>query len=278
MKIQKQKAIEILSNLIEETNKLHDKNFRSPEYIKWNNSVAAAFERIFIDAPKRLKDLKNISFNVDHVIDFYSGDGEFEIIQAFNKGVDLTVALLESFQDEINNFWEDNEETLSINQNKNEISKIFISHNSNDKEIVECYIEFFESIGLNPKQIFCSSFSPYDIPLGENPMEYIKNEFNNDVLALFILTKNFFDSPICMCEMGAAWVKAHRSIPIIVPPLNYEDIKGVIKDKQGFKINDDEKINSLYIIIKELFKLSDLDINILQRKRKNLINKINDLI
>lgn len=162
--------------------------------------------------------------------------------------------------------------------NKKKFSKIFVSHYSGDKEIVGCVIELLEAIGFTHDNMFCSSFPSYDIPFGENSMEYIKNQFNSDVLALFILTKNFFERPICMCEMGAAWVKAGKSIPVVEPSLDYEEIKGVIKDRQGFKISDGEKLNSFYKMLIESFELTNLDMNVWLRKRDSFITRINALI
>lgn len=277
-RVSKQQALEILSDLINSTKDLYGKGRESAQFIKWNSSVEAAFVRIFDDPQKRIKDLRSISFSPDHVVDVMFGDGEREIMQAFNKGVELTVAMLESFEDEIKKYWIDDVKIALNEDDKKPLSKVFVSHYTGDKEIVGCIIELLESMGFANEKIFCSSFPPYDIPLGENPMEYIKNEFNNDVLALFILTKTFFERPVCMCEMGAAWVKAGKSIPIIIPPLGYEDIKGVIKEKQGFKINDEEKLNSFYSMLKKTFRLAELDINVWQRKRNNFITSVNNLI
>lgn len=81
-----------------------------------------------------------------------------------------------------------------------------------------------------------------------------------------------------MCEMGAAWVTAGKSIPIIVPPMNFEDIKGVIKDNQGLIINYNENLNSLYETLVEHFNLNRLDTNVWQRKKDKFLESINTKI
>ena len=172
-----------------------------------------------------------------------------------------------------------NSETNPLSEEVSEVlPKIFVSHYSGDKEIVGCVIELLEALGFTEDNIFCSSFSPYNIPLGQNFMEEIKKQFKSNTLALFILTKEFFERPICMCEMGAAWVSARTSIPIIVPPMNYEDIKGVLKDNQGFMINCDEGLNSLYEILMKYFNRTKLNTNVWQRKKSKFIKDINTKI
>ena len=102
--------------------------------------------------------------------------------------------------------------------------KIFISHATKDKTLVEEIIELIESIGVESEKIFCSSFEGYGIPLGENFLEQIKQELSSEVLVLFVLTQNFYESKICLCEMGAAWALSKNHVPIVVPPLNYIDM------------------------------------------------------
>lgn len=158
------------------------------------------------------------------------------------------------------------------------MEQIFISHSSKDKKVVEYIIDLLENMGVASEKIFCTSVEGYGIPLGENFLETIKQEFNEKVLALFILTRNFYSSPICLCEMGAAWVKTNVHIPILVPPLTFDDVKGVIAPIQGLTINDKEKLNSLYSRILELFNIDTFNSNRWERKRNKFIDEVNSLI
>lgn len=76
------------------------------------------------------------------------------------------------------------EENRGINklseENEEVMPKLFVSHYSGDKEIVGCVIELLEGLGFTKENMFCSSFSPYNIPLGQNPMEYIKKQFKSN--------------------------------------------------------------------------------------------------
>lgn len=155
------------------------------------------------------------------------------------------------------------------------LSKIFISHATKDKVIIEEIIELLEAIGVDSEQIFCSSFEGYGIPLGENFLDQIKKELSSEVLVLFVLTENFYESKICLCEMGAAWALSKQHIPIVVPPLNYSDIQCVIPLTQGLLINDISKLNSFKERIEQLFNLNNkLSFSTWERKRERFIRDV----
>ena len=158
------------------------------------------------------------------------------------------------------------------------LKKIFISHAKKDKEIIEELIDLLESIGVNSTQIFCSSFEGYGIPLGDNFLDKIKQELSSEVLVIFVITNNFYESKVCLCEMGAAWALSKGHIPIVVPPLSYSDIQGVIPLTQGLLVNDVSKLNSLKEKLEQDFGLQQINLNSWERKRDKYIRNINKLI
>lgn len=156
--------------------------------------------------------------------------------------------------------------------------KIFISHSSLDFKIVEQVIELLEGFGTPSDRIFCSSFEGYNIGLGDDFLETIKRELNQDVLVLFILSPNFYNSPMSLCEMGATWVKTNEHIPILIPPFEYEDVKGVIPYSQGMKVNDKLKINSLKEKIENFLPLKPKNFSAWERKRDLILKNIKVII
>lgn len=149
--------------------------------------------------------------------------------------------------------------------------KVFISHANLDKDLVEKIIDLLENIGVQSENIFCSSFEGYGIPLGSDFLEVIKSKLSEDVLVLFVLSENFYDSPTCLCEMGGAWVNTKEHIPILIPPFTYDDVKGVIPKSQGMYVTDREKLNTLKSQVQAFFALRQLDFSIWERKRNAFI-------
>lgn len=154
------------------------------------------------------------------------------------------------------------------------VNKIFISHSSKNIFYVEKIIDLLEIIGIKSNEIFCSSFEGYGIELGEDFLNRIKTELNDDVLVLFILSEDFFNSPVSLCEMGATWVTTSQHIPILLPEFDFSDIKGVIPNTQGMKINNSDKLNSFKRKIESLFNLNPLDFSIWERKRNKILDEI----
>jgi len=187
---------------------------------------------------------------------------------------------LNSFEKYLNWLDQENQKThikSTTNQMSNE-RKIFISHSSLDSKIVEQVIELLEGMGVPSDLIFCSSFEGYNIGLGEDFLETIRKELNQNVLVLFILSPNFYNSPISLCEMGATWVKTSEHVPILIPPFDYRDVKGVIPYSQGMKVNDKLKINSLKDKIEIFLSLKPKNSSAWERKRDLVIASINEIL
>lgn len=171
-----------------------------------------------------------------------------------------------------------NLDTPVKNSTMKSFTKIFISHSSKDKEIVEDLIEILDVIGVKNEEIFCSSIQGYGVSLGEDFLTRLKNELNDKILVLFVLSKNFYESPICLCEMGATWIKTNKHIPILIPPFDYAQVKGVINNIQGLKINEPLEINLLKKEIEAAFDLKPLEFSIWESKRDRKIKNIQSKI
>lgn len=156
--------------------------------------------------------------------------------------------------------------------------KIFISHSSKDVRLVKELINLIEAIGVSSEDIFCSSFEGYGISLGENFLERLKTELNNNILVIFVLSENFFNSQICLCEMGATWIKTNKHIPILIPPFDYGKIKGVIQNIQGLKINEKLKLNLLKEELEREFNIKPINSTRWESKRDEIVDRINLII
>ena len=84
------------------------------------------------------------------------------------------------------------------------MSKLFISHSSEDKSLVDKIITLCTSIGISPDKIFCSSFEGQGVKNGKRINSEVKKELLSSVAILYIVTKNFLESTYCSQELGAA--------------------------------------------------------------------------
>lgn len=161
--------------------------------------------------------------------------------------------------------------------------KLFISHSSQDMAFVKPLVELFEHIGLTPENMFCSSVAGYNIPLDSNIYDYLKDQFRDyDLRVVFVLSENYYNSPACLNEMGAAWVLQHQYTSILLPQFDFKDVKGVV-DRMRISIAlDAEKyelktrLNELReTLVKECGLRDSLSLkNIWERHRDEFVDKV----
>ena len=173
-----------------------------------------------------------------------------------------------------------------LNKSKKEEKPIkpFISHSSKNKDYVKAFVEFLEDIGLR-KNIICSSISDYSIPLNKNIYDWLRSEFQNSNLhVIYLLSKEYYDSPACLNEMGASWVLRHKWTSILLPKFDFSQIEGCIdKNQISIKLDDTDKdllnlrLEELKNDIIEEFKLSEFNSSYWERKRNEFLSKITEI-
>lgn len=173
-------------------------------------------------------------------------------------------------------------ENLESEPPKMKQKKIFISHSSKDKEYVNELVKLLRLIGLKKDNLFCSSVNGYGIPLGKNIFEYLREEFNNfELHVIFVHSNNFYDSPICLNEMGATWVVKYKHTSIILPDFDMNRMTGVIsKEDIAIRLDGDDVNSRLTELKNELindFNLDDEDSIIWEDNRNDFIKKVIEL-
>ena len=123
---------------------------------------------------------------------------------------------------------------------------VFISHAVANKDLADKLVDLFETgVGISDSDIFCSSLEGMGIPSGTNFVEFIKKQISEPRIVVLLLSEDYFQSQFCLSELGAAWVLSHRILPLIVPPLEFKDIKAVLTGVQVLKINIGADLNQM---------------------------------
>lgn len=159
--------------------------------------------------------------------------------------------------------------------------KIFISHSSKDQQYAELMIDLLHGMGQCDwnNSVFCSSIAGYDIPLRSRIFDHIKKQFDaHELYVLFLLSKNFYDSPASLNEMGATWITNQPYCMILLPGFSFDHIKGVV-DPTAISINLNQiqnwsQLNKLRDDILKFLKIETYDQNEWERKRNQFINAI----
>ena len=100
---------------------------------------------------------------------------------------------------------------------------------------------------------------------------------------MFILSENYYQSPACLNEMGAAWVLQSEYSTVVVPGFDIPNIKGAINPRKiAMLLGDDRHIRGTFNKFRErlvnIFKLKDLDDDIVWENHRNaFIESVNSL-
>jgi hypothetical protein len=266
------KKISLLQMLIEKSVSVTVEDSSDPKFKSWKNLVERTLIKVFGNNSTEFEQFIKLYFHYRVFITTSSSDYTSDHLRAFKEDFQMVLTSIYQYIEELR---EEEPVAISAINIEKPLSKVFISHASADSVLVEEVIEILETIGLEANQIFCTSFEGYGIDLGENFLDKIKEELSSDSLVIFILSENFYKSPVCLCEMGATWVLAKEHIPMIIPPMDYSDIKGVIPLSQGLKINETMKLNLLKDKIETDFSLGNsMSSSTWERKRDRIVARI----
>ncbi|MCX5814108.1 MAG: toll/interleukin-1 receptor domain-containing protein [Proteobacteria bacterium] len=123
---------------------------------------------------------------------------------------------------------------------------IFISHAVANKGLADKLVDLLETgIGISDSDIFCSSLEGLGIPSGTNFVDFIRKQISEPKAVILLLTPEYFSSSFCLCELGASWILSHKIIPLLVPPLEYHDVKAVLTGVQVLKIERKSDLNEM---------------------------------
>lgn len=268
------KKIESLKRLIEEGESLTVHSSSDARFKSWKNSVERALHRLYGANSIEAGQFAKLRFFYSPIFSSLGGDYSNEHRRCFQRDLQVALSTLKRYLEEIEGEADDDESSPQPESTRT-VARVFISHASDDSSITEELIDILEAIGLSSDNIFCTSFGEYGVDLGEDFLSRIREELRNDSMVLFVLTKRFYERPVCLCEMGAAWVLAKEHIPIIVPPMDFPELKGVIPLTQGFKINDPLKLNLFKSKIETTFGItSPMGATEWERKRDRILKRI----
>lgn len=161
------------------------------------------------------------------------------------------------------------------------MSRIFISHSSKDREIVNVFVDHILRLGMSfPKEeIFCTSSDGLSISSGEDWRNAIKHEIVNADMIILIISPNYKASEVCLNEMGAAWITEAKVIPLIVGDVTYRSAGVIVEPTQIEKL-DDRGLDKLCEEIKTTFPeiASKVDIPIWNSKKRKFLRVMDDCI
>lgn len=182
---------------------------------------------------KRQKIADNMGENRKRVEWELEENSKREIKSRFQRGAIKSKSILEKLPKEEQEAIEDDYVQFSRAANLSNATKmIFISHKTDCKEFGELLIDVFLEVYPPIKSsIIFSSDSDYGVPQGQDILEYLKTCFREDMHVIFLFSKSFYDSNVCLAEAGAAW-GTNKQYTNFVIDIGFGDISEPINRNQ----------------------------------------------
>lgn len=144
-----------------------------------------------------------------------------------------------------------------------------ISHSNIDAESCEKIAFFLEDIGVSKDNIRCTSLTGYDVPLGNDFLEFIKDSFKYDITVIYIISENYFNSRYCLNEMGATWITESEHFTVNLDKCKIENC--VLPSTEKYVEFNSEGFARIYEFLKNKNKIESKDYTELNRLIKRNI-------
>lgn len=151
--------------------------------------------------------------------------------------------------------------------------KIFISHSSKDKVIMEKFTDYILQlgIGLNHEDIFCTSIEEMGIKNGEDIRRHIRENVQSADFSFLMISKNYKESEICLNEMGAVWAANNRVRYYILPNVDFKEIGWLCDAYKADKLCDSVVLDAMANELTDFYGLPNKGV-IWSRQRQNFMD------
>lgn len=256
-----EKKIRQLESTYKELSKIEENSQETIDaYLEWHKTALLYLSHFYTEKNSDFKEFKDLD---------NSGSG-YVLNSKFNKIYAKYNLLMANV----------NYMPVDDNENKKKSPMVFISHSSKDKDFVEALVNLLEDIGLNKNTLFCSSVAEYGLGLSADIFDTLRELFkSHDLYMIFIHSPRYYQSPVSLNEMGAAWVLRTDFCSILTADMDFTDLRGVINGSTiGIKVDADDatfQLNDLYKKVQDMFNLTPLDSNLWERKRNAFLRLVN---
>ena len=153
--------------------------------------------------------------------------------------------------------------------------KIFISHSSEDADLMENFVTSITNIFSNLKrsEIVCTSVDGCDIEIGKDIYDFIKDESKNSTITLGMLSRNSIKSETVLFELGIAWGLDKLKPIIIDDGYDFSDLPKPIENKKCLLLFETKGFNKLIDYLEDTLDLLKADTNTIDKFKKDFFDK-----
>lgn len=117
--------------------------------------------------------------------------------------------------------------------------RIFVSHAFKDDALAAAFVRWIELCLHIPagKTIRCTSASGYKLTIGDDGAAILREDLRASDIVLGLMTDSSLGSAYVLMELGAAWALNKRVGLLVLPPLDFHQIRGPIAALHGVKMD-----------------------------------------
>ncbi len=156
--------------------------------------------------------------------------------------------------------------------------RIFISHSSQNAEIVGLFTDLILQlgIGISSDDIFCTSIEDMKIENGEDIRKHIHDNIKSADFSFLFLSDEYKASEICLNEMGAVWAYDSNIRYYTLPNFKFTEIGWLCSPKSAEALIDDSTLDGIQRELRDFYHLKDKGAT-WSKQRKNFIAQCNQL-
>lgn len=99
----------------------------------------------------------------------------------------------------------------------NDTKRIFISHKTECAVFGKFLVRCFELVGMDiKKNIIFTSMPELGVPFNKDIYDYLKDCFRSDLYVIFLFSRSFYNSNVCIAETGAAWATNKKYSNVVI--------------------------------------------------------------
>lgn len=205
---------------------------------------------------KRQKIADNMTIHREEIKKNLQEKERQEIKERFKKGAIKSKKVFENMKKEDQEAVEDDYVQFSRAANLSKPTKrILISHKADCVDFGNFIIDILLRMAPELKErIIFTSNSDYGVPQGYDICSYLNECFRDDLYVVFLFSRSYYDSNVCLAEAGAAW-GTNKQYTNFVIDMSFIDISEPINRGQKgvclINISDDAKKD----LAKELIRI-----------------------
>lgn len=145
----------------------------------------------------------------------------------------------------------------SVEQETQNMIKLFISHSSRDQKLVEKLTELVKNaLCLSSSEIRCTTIDGYRLSGGAKTNEQLKREVCGTKAFIGLISFAATDSIYVLFELGARWGSDKHLLPLLAPGVSSDILKGPLSDLNALSCGNGSQLHQL---VKELAEILEIE-------------------